>query len=404
MTDTPFYPLAHDNWGKEEMQGLARVLARGRYTMGEEVKAFEDAFARQVGARHAVMVNSGSSANLLTIGALVETGRLKRGDEVLVPAVSWSTTYFPLHQYGLRIVFCDVDPATFNIDPAKIAARITPRTRALLAVNLLGNPCDFAALSDICAAHGLILIEDNCESFGARWGLRDCGTMGVAGTFSTFFSHHLNTVEGGLIVTDDDDLHEVLRSMRAHGWVRDLPVGSKLYRRGTDRYAAAFEDSFKFVMPGYCLRPMDMAGAFGLAQLGRWPAENEQRQDNARHFIDLFGNLSWCSIQRVSEPIARSSWFGFGIVLAAGIPRRSVVEALLETGVECRPIVAGNFTRQPVCARLDCDIPADLSGADILDRQGFFIGNDGRRLAPLLCRVRDIIKTTIRSLEIVNAA
>ena len=215
------FPLAASSWGQEEIDAMHRVIASGKFTMGEHVQRFEAGYAEYVGAKHCVMVNSGSSANLLMIAALFYTNqphlRLQRGDEVIVPAVSWSTTYYPLYQYGLRIKFVDVDLGTLNFDLDALAAAVTDKTRAILAVNLLGNPNDFARVSEIIGERNIILVEDNCESMGASFGGRQAGTHGVMGTYSSFFSHHISTMEGGLITTDDEELYHVMLCLRAHG-------------------------------------------------------------------------------------------------------------------------------------------------------------------------------------------
>ncbi len=221
------FPLATSSWGDEEYAAMQAVIASGHFTMGEKVAAFERDFARFTGSKHCVMVNSGSSANLLMIAALCYTKNdkllLKRGDEVIVPAVSWPTTYYPLHQYGLKLKFVDIDPETLNYDLQALASAIGPRTRAIMVVNLLGNPNDFDAIRNMIAGRDIVLMEDNCESMGATFGGKQTGTFGVVGSFSSFFSHHISTMEGGMVVTDDEELYHLMLSLRAHGWTRNLP-------------------------------------------------------------------------------------------------------------------------------------------------------------------------------------
>ncbi len=237
--------------------------------MGAEVAAFEQEFAAFTGSQHAVMVNSGSSANLLMVAASTfrrRGRRLQRGDEVLVPAVSWATTYFPLSQHGLVLRFVDIDPQTLNFDLAALEAAVTPRTAAVMAVNLLGNPNDFAVLQALARRHDLVLLEDNCESLGASFEGRQAGTFGLAGSFSFFFSHHMSTMEGGMVVTDDQELYELMLSLRAHGWTRNLPTENLVTGRKSDD---PFVESFRFVLPGYNLRPLEMEAAVGREQLAQ---------------------------------------------------------------------------------------------------------------------------------------
>lgn len=220
------FPLATSSWDDAELAALQRVIASDQYSMGAEVARFENDFAASVGSKHAVMVNSGSSANLLMVAALRYTKnkdlQLLPGDEVIVPAVSWSTTFYPLHQYGLRMKFVDIDPHTLNYDLDALEDAISG-ARAIMAVNLLGNPNDFSRISKIIEGRGVVLIEDNCESMGATFEGRQAGTFGVMGSFSSFFSHHISTMEGGLIVTDDEEIYHILLALRAHGWTRNLP-------------------------------------------------------------------------------------------------------------------------------------------------------------------------------------
>ena len=231
MSET--FPLATTTWDEAELAAMQRVIDSGYFTMGKEVAAFEQEFAAWNGSRHAVMVNSGSSANLLMVAALFfrEHDPLRPGDEVLVPAVSWSTTYAPLSQYGLKIRLVDIDIDTLNFDLDALSAAISDRTRLIFAVNLLGNPNDFEAIDNLIGDRNITVIEDNCESMGAVISGRKTGSIGAMGSFSCFFSHHISTMEGGLILTDDEDLYHILLSLRAHGWTRNLPDVTRIAGR-----------------------------------------------------------------------------------------------------------------------------------------------------------------------------
>ena len=246
------FPLATATWGKEEQAAMQRVIASGMYTMGVNVQGFENVFAKYVGSKHCVMVNSGSSAILLMVAALFYTRnsklKLQRGDEVIVPAVSWSTTYYPLYQYGLKIKFVDIDLRTLNYDLDQLEQAVTDKTRAIMAVNLLGNPNDFGRIQKIIGSREIVLMEDNCESMGAKFQGKHTGTFGVMGGYSSFFSHHISTMEGGLIVTDNEELYHILLSLRAHGWTRNLPKNNWVCSEKSDN---PFEESFRFVLPGY---------------------------------------------------------------------------------------------------------------------------------------------------------
>ncbi|PWB96357.1 pyridoxamine 5-phosphate oxidase [Salinibacterium hongtaonis] len=366
------FPLATSTWDSKEYEALQSVITSGRFTMGPEVKAFESEFSEHFGARFGVMVNSGSSANLLTVAAAVLSPhiRLSPGDEVLVPAVSWPTTFYPLHQYGLTMRFVDVDVDTLNVDLDLLEASIGPNTRAVFAVSLLGNPVDFERLLRICEEHDLVLIEDNCESLGATLGGRATGTFGVMGTFSTFFSHHIATMEGGLVVTDDEYLYQAMLSLRAHGWTRDLERQNLIH----DKTGDPFADSFRFVLPGYNLRPLEMSGALGREQLKKVPDIIAGRRANALIFREKFGSRENLRIQRET---GESSWFGFSFLLEGSLKgrRAEVVEALTQANIESRPIVAGNFARNPVVKHLRTAEIGPLPVADLVDDHGLFVGN-----------------------------
>jgi CDP-6-deoxy-D-xylo-4-hexulose-3-dehydrase len=369
------FPLATASWGKEEIDAMHRVIDSGMFTMGASVRAFERAFAQYVGSQHCVMVNSGSSANLLMVAALFYTKnpklKLQRGDEIIVPAVSWSTTYYPLYQYGLKIKFVDIDLHTLNYDLDQLEQAVTEKTRAIMAVNLLGNPNDFDRIQQIIGTRKIILIEDNCESLGATYKGKQAGTFGAMGTFSSFFSHHISTMEGGLIVTDDEEIYQILLSLRAHGWTRNLPKNNHVC---SDKSDDPFEESFRFVLPGYNVRPLEMEGALGVEQLKRLPSMIKERRKNGKLLQAALGNHPDIIIQK---EIGDSSWFGFSLVIRPGsqLTRKALVVKLSELGFECRPIVAGNFAKNEVVKYFDSEVFGVLKNAEHIDQNGLFVGN-----------------------------
>lgn len=367
------YPLATATWDEAEYAAMQRVIDSGMFTMGPNVAAFEQRFAEYVGSRHAVMVNSGSSANLLMVAALFFTKEfsLKPGDEVIVPAVSWSTTYYPLHQYGLKLRFVDIDLETLNYDLDKLSASLTDRTRLIMVVNLLGNPNDFDRINAMVAGRRIHIIEDNCESMGAEYKGRKAGTFGVMGSFSSFFSHHISTMEGGLVVTDDEELCHILLSLRAHGWTRNLPKFNRVCgEKGDD----PFKESFRFILPGYNVRPLELSGAIGLEQVQKLPAMIAERRRNGQMLQQMMADHPDLMIQK---EIGQSSWFGFSLVIRPGSSwtRARLIDRLNGAGFECRPIVAGNFARNEVMKYFDADIAGNLDAADHIDAFGLFVGN-----------------------------
>jgi CDP-6-deoxy-D-xylo-4-hexulose-3-dehydrase len=260
-----------------------------------------------------------------------------------------------------------------------------------MAVNILGNPNDYTRLSEFCARHGLLLMEDNCESLGATFDGRQAGTFGVMGTFSSFFSHHISSMEGGFICTDDEELYHLLLSLRAHGWTRDLPQINRVGGRKDDD---PFQESFHFLLPGYNVRPIEMEAAVARVQIERLPGFIEARRRNAEVFLEIVKRYPQL---RVQSEAGRSSWFGFSMIIDpdSGVDRRDVLEALSASGVEYRPVVAGNFTRQPVLRHLDHRISGSLSNADVVHDFGFFVGNQETDLACELALLDDALSRVL---------
>ena len=372
------YPLATSTWDDKELQAIQSVIDKDIYSMSDSVAQFEQDFARFINRKYCIMASSGSAANLIATAALFYTKNpmLKKGDEVIVPAVSWSTTYFPLQQYGLKLKFVDIDLDTLNYDLEALESAITDNTKMIMAVNLLGNPNDFDVINNLIKDKNIFIFEDNCESMGAEYNGKQTGTFGVVGTFSTFFSHHMATMEGGFVTTDDEELYHVLLSLRAHGWTRNLPQKNHVANKSDDW----FEESFRFVLPGYNVRPVEMSGAIGIEQLKKLPSFLKQRRENAKLFVELFKDHPDFLIQK---DIDNSSWFGFSLIIKpdSNLKRKDVIRKLQENKIDCRPIVTGNFTRNEVMRFFDYEVHKELKNADYLHENGFFVGNSQVDLA-----------------------
>ncbi len=388
-----FWDLAVDTWGDEERAAIARVMDSGRYTIGAEVAAFEKAFAEYHGCKHAVMVNSGSSANLVAVASLAhkKDRPLERGDEVIVPAISWATTYHPLQQYGLRLRFVDVELDTLNIDTTRLKDALTPRTKAIVAVSILGNPAALDVIRAFADAHGLYMLEDNCESLDAELasesGWQKTGTFGDIGTFSFFFSHHISTSEGGMLITDDAETDALARAIRAHGWVRDVPDKVDLFETGDD----IFSEAYRFVIPGYNVRPQEINAAVGLEQLKKLPAMTAGRRKNLKLFQELFDGDRRFLIQREN---GKSSSFCFTIIVkpGTGLDRADVFGPLKDAGIGFRMITGGSFPRHDVIKYFDYDVVGGLDNADTVHDRGFFVGNHPFDLSQQIARLHDILK------------
>jgi CDP-6-deoxy-D-xylo-4-hexulose-3-dehydrase len=383
-----FYDLAANTWGPEEQAAIQRVLASGQLTMGPEVRRFEAQFAEYFDVPHAVMTNSGSSANLIGVAALCykRDRPLKRGDEVLVPPISWVTTYTPLQQYGLTLRFVDVERDSLNLDVDLLEAALTPRTRAVAAISILGNPARLDEVRRFADRHGLYFYEDNCESMDAELAGRKTGTFGDFGTFSFFFSHHISTIEGGMLITRDAELAELARCIRAHGWTRDLPQDSTLFERGDD----AFFEAYRFILPGYNVRPMEISAAVGQEQIKKLPAMTAARRANWHYFKESFAGDDRFITQREH---GKSSTFSFTIILnpVHRLDRNRVFAALREADIGFRMITGGNFLRHDAIRHFDHSCHGVMENADLAHDSGFFVGNHPFDLKPQIDRLHDVL-------------
>lgn len=333
-------PLTASTWGPEERAAAHAVIDSGMTTMGAKVAEFERLYAEYCGTKYCVAVNSGSSANLLMVAAYT----LRHGPgKVAVPAVGWSTSYSPFQQYGWKLVFVDIDRAALNYDVTQLWQAVDHhQIDVILAINLLGNPNEYNAFPRKAQ-----ILEDNCEAMGAMYHGKRTGSFGVMASHSTFYSHHICTMEGGMVTTDDEEYYHMLLSLRSHGWTRHLPERNRLFAK---------PGQFNFILPGYNVRPTEIQAAIGIEQLKKLPAFIEARRANAA-----------CFPLRTQKEIGRSSWYGFAVFeedMARVIGR-----------YETRPVVTGNFLRQPTMSHYDFEVWGKLRNADWLHDRAVMIGN-----------------------------
>ena len=379
------FPLGHDVHDSDDLLNMIKPIIAGKITMGTQVEAFERDFAKYLGVRHAVMVNSGSSANLLAISALTNykySQKLNAGCEVLVPAVCWSTSIFPLIQCNLKPVFVDVDSKTLNINLEDLEQKITDKTKALMLVHVLGNCTNMNKLMALVVKYNLILVEDTCESLGSTYNGRYFGTFGTFGTYSYYYSHHLCTFEGGCIVTNDDELFELTKTLRAHGWSRHLNNKDQIEKENP-----YLDPRFTFVNLGYNVRPMEIQASMGIGQLQKLKSKNDNRKINYLNIKNKIENdprntfLSFANETDNADVV----WFGVTLFLDSSIKLSNYLNYLTENGVENRPIVTGNIVRQPVIKDLYPNInPLDFPGAEECHFRGLFIGLSSSLMSDLL--------------------
>jgi len=384
------YELAYSTFGIEEKQAMFDVIESDMFSMGKNVKAFEEEFAAFFSKKYAVMVNSGSSANLVALAALFhkKDSPLKRGDEVIVPCISWATTFYPLQQYGLKLKFVDVELETLNYDIKELEKAVSSKTKLIVTVSVLGNPNYFDAIEKICSDNNIMLFDDNCESMGAKYNGKYTGTSGIVNTFSTFFSHHISTMEGGLIVTDDFEIYSLCRSLRNHGWTRDQEENSPIYEKKDDD----FFEAYRFILPGYNVRPGELQGALGLKQIKKLPAMIEQRRENAKYFYDKFANDERFIIQK---EVGESSWFSFTMIISpqSSLKREEVFAALKNAEIGYRIITGGNFLEHDVIKYFDYEVTKSTN-ASYAHNNGFFVGNAPKDMTNEI----DLLYTTLKDL------
>ncbi len=368
-------PLNTPSYGAEEVCEVLDSLLSTFVTMGKKVSDFEKAWGEYLGIKNVVMVNSGSTANLLALSLLSNPAiknPLRPGDEVVVPAVAWSTDFFPVLNVGCTPVLVDVDIETFNMNIDQLKAAISPKTRAILAVHLLGNPAAMDEINEIAQEKNLYVIEDSCEAHGATLNDKKVGTIGDIGIFSFFFSHHITTIEGGALVTDNDEWADIARSLRAHGWARDRADYKTVAAANT-----GIDPRFLFVNTGFNVRPTDLQGGFGLQQLKRLENNIKIRRDNVSYWKSKLEPYSEWVLLHEERPGTRHVWFGYPITVRPNAPfaREKLTKWLESRGIETRPIMTGNMAEQPAMRFLSHKIIGNLENSRSIHRNSFFFGN-----------------------------
>ena len=364
------FPLTYSTWNNEEVGAINKIIKSGQLTYSKQVKKFESKFANYMQMKFGIMVNSGSSANLLSIASLFykKNNPLKQGDEVIVPAISWSTTYHPLQQFNLKLKIIDVGLDTVNIDTKKLIAAITPKTKLIIAVNILGNPCDLFEIRQICKQKGIYLMEDNCESLGAKIKNKFCGTFGIVNTYSFFYSHHISTIEGGMILTNDTEMNEILISLRSHGWTRDA-INKKLLTKNNQKF-----ENYQFVLPGYNVRPTEINAAVGLVQLKKLNNFIKIRRKNFNLYQKIFKNNKIFTIQKEN---GKSSAFSFIFIFKKEYlnSKDKIFKKLKEYNIQYRLITGGCFIKHEVKKYFNYSVYKNLNNANYIHEHGFFLGN-----------------------------
>tara|TARA_B100000963_G_C22597243_1_gene658456 strand:+ start:620 stop:1786 length:1167 start_codon:yes stop_codon:yes gene_type:complete len=383
------YNLVSDSWDKNEIQAINKVISSGIYTYkGKFVAEYENKISKFFKVKYCVSVNSGSSANLISVASLFfkKINPLKRGDEVIVPTLSWSTTYHPLQQYGLNLKFVDIDINTLNVKAEDVIKACTNKTKLIVAVSILGNPVELDKLRNFCQKKKIYLMEDNCESMGAKIKNKYTGTYGIVNTFSTFFSHHISTIEGGFVLTDDKEIYEILLSLRSHGWTRDITNRKSILKKHQKQY-----EQYCFVLPGYNVRSTNLNCAIGISQLKKLPNFLKIRRKNHKLFHDEFKNDERFYIQK---SYGNNSSFAFTLILKPKFKDKysKLCNILKKNKIEYRLITGGSFFQHPVKKFFNYKIYKNsIKNVEYLHKYGLFVGNHPKNLSKEIKLLRSVL-------------
>lgn len=361
--------LVHDTISKQELYDLSEWLkTEPKLTKGQKTLEFEDKWSKTLGCKYSVFVNSGSSANLLMIYALLQQKRLAKEDIVLVPAVSWATTVAPIIQFGLHPMLVDADKDSLGVDVdhlEKLCKLYNPR--ALMLVHALGFPCKMKEIVDICHRYNVILLEDTCESLGSMYHGKNVGTFGLMSSFSLYFGHHLSTIEGGMICTDDERLYEMLKMLRSHGWDRDLSADSQKFWR-TAHNVDDFHSLYTFYVPGFNVRGTDLQAFLGLSQLKKLQFVGRSRFIIYDRYNKSIKNSYWKVNDKYADIFV--SCFAYPIIH----PNiENIVEDLIAVQVEVRPLIAGSMSKQPFFTKIYGNKSSDVPFAEKIHKYGMYV-------------------------------
>jgi CDP-4-dehydro-6-deoxyglucose reductase, E1 len=372
----------------ETKQALADfILKSDILSMNEQCRQFEKAFAAKQRRKYAVYVSNGSVANLLLIQALLNAGTLKAGDKVGFSALTWPTNVMPLIQLGLVPVAIDCELETLNVSPAKLSEYISD-LRGLFITNVLGFCDDLPGLQRLCRDNDVVLIEDNCESLGSQVNATLLGNFGLASTFSFYVGHHMSTIEGGMICTDDDELHNLMIMARAHGWDRNLPAEKKEELRGTAG-VDEFYASYTFYDLASNFRPTELNGFIGNTQIGYWDEIVEKRAANFERFnAALAANDDFYHYDLAHMDVVSN--FSMPVISQTRELANAYKSRFMEAGVEIRPVIAGNMTKQPFYQKYVKDV-APRPNSDLVHANGFYFGNNPEMTDEEVGILRDLL-------------
>ncbi len=372
------YKLLSNAFNQSDIKEGTKVIKSKYLTISKITRKFEKYFAKKLGVNYAVMTNSGSSANLLATSVLrnpLSIKKLKPGAEVIIPAVCWSTSLWPILQNNLKPVFVDVELDTFNIDLDKLEKKITKKTKAIILVHVLGLSTNMNKLMKIIKKNKLELIEDTCESLGGSYNKKKLGTYGRFGTYSFYYSHQITSGEGGMVVCNNKIDYNILKSLRSHGWSRNTDFHNYYKKKFSN-----INENFLFIGPGYNLRPTEIQAAMAFNQFKRLDKLINLRKKNRSLIIDTLkkhhkwdNQFDFVKIDKSISP----SWFGLPFLINDRYIKKKKIflNYLTKNGIENRPIISGNFLNQPASKLYNFKYKKnDFINSNQIEKRGFFIG------------------------------
>ena len=363
-------------YGHEEISSAVDSLLDLRLSQGEKVEKFERDFSNYIGSKYGIAVNSGSSANLLAISALLKTGRVKTGSEVIVPAATFTTVVSPILQNGLIPTFVDVDMETYNIDPDEIKNAINENTGLIMTVHSFGCPADVEKILEISKENNIPVMEDCCEAHGASINGKKVGTFGLISTYSFFVAHNMTTGEGGMIITADEELEKMLRSIREFGRLREVDADKPRFYY-TDAWLKEYDERYVFENIGYNVRMTDLTASLGIEQLKKLDSLNRVRVEIAKYFTDgLKKYEDYLQLPKIPEDCFHS-FYGYVILVKEKAPflRRDIIRFLEQHKIETRAFMGGNLALQPAYRNGNIKVVGDLKNTVKIMNNVFFIGS-----------------------------
>ncbi len=379
-----FYPLVDNPYRKKDIDKAIGVLKSFKITSGIKTINFQNFFKKKIQVNNALMVNSGSSANLLALQCLINPyrkKRLKRGDEILIPSLCWSTSLWPIIQSGLKPKFVDIEKNTLNIDLKDLKSKITKKTKGILVIHVLGNSTNMNELMKIKKKYNLYLIEDTCESLGTKFKNKYLGSFGEFSSFSFYSSHQISSGEGGMICCKHQEDFEILKALRAHGWSRGLKNEQKISKQNKH-----LDKRFIFYNSGFNVRSTDVAASIGLSQFKDLDKFIKIRNINRKKIINQLEKnkkiRNKIFIIKENDGV-KASWFGIPIILSKKINKKLFIKKIESKGIETRPIISGNFLKQPSIKKYKLKTKSKMKNADYINNFGFFIGLPTKRVPTL---------------------